>query len=173
MTPSEIAAAVRGLKPRFLEGLAPSETEAVVAAAKVLHYLPYSVVTNQDHPAEQLFLLVSGRARYFYITPDGRKTLLLWIPQGEIFGGAAFLSKPFRYLVSVETVKRSLVLVWDRATLREFAVRYPILAENALLIASDYLIAYRAIPLASGWQPCWSISPAGLAVPCPRALSST
>ncbi len=51
MTPSEIAAAVRGLKPRFLEGLAPSETEAVVAAAKVLHYLPYSVVTNQDHPS--------------------------------------------------------------------------------------------------------------------------
>ncbi len=145
MTPSEVIAAVRDLNPRFLEGLGPSDMEAVVAAGKVRRYLPHSIVTNQDYPAEQLFLLVSGRARYFYITPDGRKTLLLWIPQGETFGGAAFLSKPFRYLVSVETVKSSFVLVWDRATLREFAVRYPILVENAMLIAFDYLVAYRAM----------------------------
>ena len=145
MTPSEIAAAVQDLKPRFLEGLAPPEIEAVVAAAKVRRYLPHSVVTNQDHPAEHLFLLVSGRARYFYITPDGRKTLLLWIPPGETFGGAAFLAKPFPYLVSVETVKNSSVLVWDRATIREFAMGCPRLVENALLIAFDYLVAYRAM----------------------------
>src|SRR5271167_2609262 len=99
MTASEIASAVRDVKPRFLEGLAPPTMDAVVAAAKLRRYLPNSVVTNQDHPAEHLFLLVSGRARYFYITPDGQKTLLLWIPPGETFGGAAFLSKPFHYLV--------------------------------------------------------------------------
>lgn len=145
MTPSEIAVAVRDLKPRFLEGLAPPEIEAVVAAAKVRRYLPHSVVTNQDHPAEHMFLLVSGRARYFYITPDGRKTLLLWIPPGETFGGAAFLSQPFPYLVSVEIVKNSFVLAWDRATIREFATGCPRLVENALLIAFDYLVAYRAM----------------------------
>jgi CRP-like cAMP-binding protein len=145
VTPSDIAAAVRDLKPRFLEGLAPPEIKAVLAAAKLRRYLENSVVTNQDHPAEHLFLLVSGRARYFYITPDGQKTLLLWLPPGETFGAAAFLSKPFQYLVSTETVKNSCVLVWSRATIREFATRYPRLVENALLIAFDYLVVYRAM----------------------------
>jgi len=145
VTPSDIAAAVRDLKPRFLEGLAPPEIKAVLAAAKLRRYLENSVVTNQDHPAEHLFLLVSGRARYFYITPDGQKTLLLWLPPGETFGAAAFLSKPFQYLISTETVKNSCVLVWGRATIREFAARYPRLVENALLIAFDYLVVYRAM----------------------------
>jgi CRP-like cAMP-binding protein len=145
MTHSEVAAALRALRPRFLEGLVPPEIEAVVAAAKLRRYLPNSVVTNQDNPAEHLFLLVSGRARYFYITPDGQRTLMLWIPPGETFGGAAFLSEPFHYLVSVETVKNSCVLVWDRATIRQFAGLYPRLVENALLIAFDYLVVYRAM----------------------------
>ena len=88
MTPSEIAAAVRDLNPRFLEGLAPPEVKTVLAAGKLRRYLANSVVTNQGHPADHLFLLVSGRARYFYITPDGQKTLLLWLPPGETFGDA-------------------------------------------------------------------------------------
>ncbi len=58
---------------------------------------------------------------------------------------AATLSKPIPYLVSAETVKHSSALVWNRATIRKFAVRYPRLVENALLIAFDYLIAYRAM----------------------------
>ncbi len=133
------------LKPRFLDGLAPPEVKAVLAAAKLRRYLANSVVTNQDHPADHLFLLLNGRARYFYITPDGQKTLLLWLPPGETFGEAAFLSKPVPYLVSTETVRDSYVLVWDRATIRRLAALYPRLLENALLIAFDYLVAYRAM----------------------------
>jgi CRP-like cAMP-binding protein len=145
VTPSQIAAAISELKPRFLEGLAPAEVKAVLAAAKLRRYQVNSVVTNQDHPADHLFLLLTGRARYFYITPDGQKTLLLWLPPGETFGMAATLSKPLQYLVSTETVKPSCVLVWDRGTIRKFAARYPRLVENALLIAFDYLVAYRAM----------------------------
>ncbi len=36
------------------------------------------------------------------------------------------------------------MLVWDRATLRNLAVRYPRLLENAMLIAYDYLAWYVA-----------------------------
>ena len=145
MTPSEVAAAVRDAKPRFLEGLAPPEVNAVLAAARQRRYLANSVVTIQDHPAEHLYLLLSGRARHFCITPNGQKTLLLWLPPGETFGGAAFLSKPVPYLVSTETVQDSRVLVWDRPTIRNLAAHHPRLVENALLIAFDYLVSYRAI----------------------------
>ena len=135
----------RKIRPRFLEGLAQAEINTIVSAAKQRRYLANSVIVNQGHPADYLFLLISGRARYFYVTPDGRKTILFWLPPGEIFGGAALLSQPSDYLVSTEAVKPSSVLVWDRATIRALVARYPRLADNALWTMFDYLVAYRAI----------------------------
>ena len=145
MTAAQIAGAIKDLHPRFLEGLAPAEVKQVLAAARLRRLAANYVVTHQGDPPTQLFLLLQGRARYFFMTPDGRKVLLFWIPPGEGFGGAAFLSKPQPYLVSSETVRSSTVLVWERAAIRQLAQQYPRLVENALLIAFDYLVAYRAI----------------------------
>ena len=137
--------AFRNLRLRFFMGLTPVEIKTIVSAATQRRYLANSVVVNQEHPADQLFLLTSGRARYFYITPDGRKTILMWIPPGEMFGGSALLYQPSEYLVSTEAVRPISVLVWDRATVQDLVARYPILANNALLVMFDYLVAYRAI----------------------------
>ena len=145
MTASHIAATVKALKPRFLEGLAAPEVSSVLAAAKQRKFLANSVVVHQGDAAGYLFLLLNGRARYFWMTPEGQKVVLLWIPPGEVFGGATFLSKPLEYLASTETVQDSTALVWDRATIRSLAKKYPLLLENALLIMFDYLVAHRAI----------------------------
>lgn len=131
-------------RSRFFEGLALHDLDVIWAAAKERSYLANSVITNQGSPADHLFLLTSGRARHFFITQDGHKTLLFWLPPGEIFGGVAFLSKAKDYLLSTEAVKDSLVVVWDHSTIRGLAARYPRLAENALLIACDYLAWYLA-----------------------------
>lgn len=144
MPAAGIAALPSGLKSRFLEGLAPRELQTIRAAGTKRRYLADSVITNQGNPAEHLFLLTSGRARYFYITKDGQRTLLLWLTPGEILGGAAFLSRPSEYLLSTEAVKDSSVLVWDCATIRSLAEKYPRLLENALYMASDYLAWYLA-----------------------------
>jgi CRP/FNR family transcriptional regulator, nitrogen oxide reductase regulator len=145
MTASEVAAVITDLEPRFLEGLAPAVIKAVLAAAKLRCYQANSVVTNHGHPADHLFLLLNGQARFFLITPNGQKAVLLWIPPGETFGGAALLSKPFNYLASTETVRNSWVLVWDRLTIRKFSIQHPRLVENALLMAFDYLVSCRAM----------------------------
>jgi CRP-like cAMP-binding protein len=144
MSAQRIAAARFDLKSRFFEGLAPGDLETVRAAGTERRYLASSVITNQGNPAEHLFLLTSGRARYFYITKDGQKTLLLWLTPGEILGGAAFLSRPSEYLISTEAVKDSAFLVWDRTTIRTLAAKYPRLLENALFMACDYLAWYLA-----------------------------
>jgi CRP-like cAMP-binding protein len=102
------------------------------------------MVINQDHPAQHLYLLLTGRARHFYVTEKGKKVILLWIPPGEIFGFATFMPLPTGYHVSSETVKNSSVLVWDRATIRSLAARYPRLVDNALYLILHYLAAYRA-----------------------------
>lgn len=140
----EPAIVATNAKSRFLEGFSPLELKVILAAAKQRHFLPNSVVVNQGEPADHLFLLTRGRARFFLNTAEGKKILLFWLTPGEIIGVAAFVPNPTLYLASTETVKDSSMLVWDRATLRSLASRYPLLLENALPIAYDYFAWYVA-----------------------------
>ena len=149
--PSSMARIPEGLghlKPRFLEGLTPSERESVLAAAKQVRSPANSVVTHEGLPAEHLYLLLAGRARYFLLTAKGRKAILLWIPPGEIFGTGALVTPPTSYILSAETVSNSSMLVWDRATIRRLAVQCPRLVDNAFSQSFHYLTAYRAAHMA-------------------------
>ena len=144
MSFSASATVAANVKSRFLEGFSPLDLQVILAAARQVHFLSNSVVVNQDNPADHLFLLTKGRARFFFNTPEGKKVILFWLTPGEVFGASALISNPSRYLVGTETVKDSSMLVWDRAALRNLAGRYPRLLENALLIAYDYLAWYVA-----------------------------
>jgi CRP/FNR family transcriptional regulator, nitrogen oxide reductase regulator len=137
-----------GFESRFLEGLLKPDLELVLSAATKRRCLANSVVVNQGDPADYFFLVTKGCARYFFITPDGRKVLLHWLGAGEVFGGAALLQRPSAYLVSTEMVTDSWVLVWRRKTIRELAARYPELTENALLVTFDYLTLFLAAHVA-------------------------
>lgn len=139
MSASPAPAAYANLKARFLEGLAPRDLRAILGAARQRRFFAHSVVINQEDQARSLYLLAEGRARYFYITPEGQKLLLPWILPGEIFGAAALLSRSSCYLVSTETVKQCSILIWDKLTIRGLVERFPALLDNALSIAFDYL----------------------------------
>ena len=145
MISSAVVSTVRELKPRFFEGLTPTEVKLILEAATKRRFLENSVITYQGHPGNHLFLLLHGSARYFYLTQEGQKVLLRWLPPGEIFGGAALLRRPSEYKVSAEMVKTGCALEWDRATIRGLVARYPRLLENALAIVSDYLDGYVAV----------------------------
>ena len=135
-------------KSRLLDGLAKTDLEAIVSAATEHQLSAKSVVTSQDDRAEQLFLLMKGAARCFFVTESGRKVLLIWLRPGDVFGSRALLAEPAPYLVSTEVLKDSSVLVWSREVVRDLAIRYPILLDNALSIASDYLGWFLAAHLA-------------------------
>jgi CRP-like cAMP-binding protein len=72
------------------------------------------------------------------------KIILMWLTPGDIFGGAALVSRPSHYLFSTEAVRDSIVLIWERSKIRALAQRFPQLLENALLIALDYFSWYTA-----------------------------
>lgn len=139
MTASGIAIVSSHLRSQFLEGLTPPDRKTILAAATQRQCAAHSVITNQGHPAEHLFLITKGRARQFYVTEEGKKLLLQWLGPGDLFGGRTVLSSRSSYLVSTEVLKNSSALVWDRATIRGLVARYPRLLENALLTASDYI----------------------------------
>src|ERR1700704_3592710 len=149
---SDILSSMKELSPRFLDGLNPADVKVVLSAAKQRHLPARWVITDQGDSADHLYLLAAGRSRYFFVTKEGRKHVLLWLPPGEIFGSASLLTKPSTYIVSTETGRPSSVLVWNRATIRDLVQRYPRLAENVLEVASDYLRIYVAthIALTSG-----------------------
>jgi len=109
-------------------------------------------MAHEGYPADHLFLIVNGRARSFCITPQGEKIPIFWFPPGEVCGGAAFLSRSVEYLASTEAVNHSTALVWDRKTIRSLTAQYPRLLENALLIAYDYFVAYRALHISATCQ---------------------
>ena len=148
MTAPQLAALQTRIKAPLLEGLAPLEVETVLAVARECHYQAGTIIASQGTPANTVFLLVKGRARFFVLTPDGHKIVLMWLPVGEAIGGAALQCRPSDYIVSTETVKDSTILVWDRPAIRRLAIRYPRLLDNALVTAAEYLAFYVATHVA-------------------------
>ena len=135
-------------KSLFFDGLAPHELSHVLSSARECHYRAGTVVTSQGTPANSLYVLARGRARFFFLTPQGHKLVLMWLPVGEIIGGSALQSRPSDYIVSTETVKDSTLMLWDRPTIRRLAVRYPRLLDNALITAAEFLTFYVATHVA-------------------------
>jgi len=126
----------------LLRALEQQEIDLILMAAKPRRYSAKSVITYQGEPADRLFLLWKGRARYFSVTPNGKKLILIWITPGHIFGAAALALPPSTYLVSTEAVRDSTVLVWDGPTIRDLARRFPRIMMNAYLTTMDYLSWY-------------------------------
>jgi CRP/FNR family transcriptional regulator, nitrogen oxide reductase regulator len=152
MTRSEAAGILTELKPKFLEGLSSAEVRSIVAVAGRKRFVSNSVITNEGDPADRLYMMLDGGARYFTVSPEGKKIVVQWIRAGELVGGVSFLSEPLEYAMSAEAVKNSSALVWDRATIRALAAATPRLMENALLLAYDYLVHFRILHVAMSSQ---------------------
>ena len=129
---------------QLLEGLDPPDARAVLAAATPRRLPPYVNIYEQSQSASNVFLLSTGRARYFSMTPDGRKMLLHWLVPGDTLGLAAILQATAHYRVSAETVRESSVLVWSRQVMLSLMNEYPRLLHNALTVGVGYLDLYIA-----------------------------
>jgi CRP/FNR family transcriptional regulator, nitrogen oxide reductase regulator len=111
----------------------------VLAASRQQRFLAKSVITNQGHPANQLFLILTGGARSFFLTQGGQKLHVYSLPSGELFGAMALVERGAEYILSTEAVKDCQTLAWDRSSIRKLIHRYPRLMDNALSIASEYM----------------------------------
>jgi len=130
------------LRPTLFEGLTKAEVNLFIAAAEKRKCRRGALLSTEGEPADQLIMVLSGRARYFTFTKDGRRVLLHSILPGEVFGGMALLHLPAAYLLSTEAIRDGELLVWTRSRIRNLAWRYPRFLENALVTASEYLEWY-------------------------------
>jgi CRP/FNR family transcriptional regulator, nitrogen oxide reductase regulator len=142
MTAFKFRAADAPVSTELLRGLDQQDIDSILAAARPRHFRASSVMTRQADPANRLFLLWKGRARYFFYTPNGKKLILRWIIPGDIFGSAALAVPPTTYLVGAEAVRDSTVFSWDGVTVRDLTRRFPKLMTNVFLTTMDYLSWY-------------------------------
>jgi CRP-like cAMP-binding protein len=143
MTASAFRAVKVRLRIELLEGLKPQEVDLALKAARQRKYSAKTVMTRQGEPANEIKVLLQGRARYFYETQMGKKLILNWITPGQTFAGLAALSgAPHVYPANTETVQDSVVLFWDGPTIRALAHQFPLILENAVVIATDRHIAW-------------------------------
>jgi CRP-like cAMP-binding protein len=148
-----VEALLRQRNPRFLEGVDAAEVKTVLGAGTLQRFSARSVMIRQGHPAGHLFLLLTGRARRFFLTHDGQKIVLLRVLSGDTFGETVLLDRPANYLVSTETITSSSALVWNRSTIRSLCERYPRLIQNSLLSSVDYLMCYWAAHVSLSGRP--------------------
>ena len=142
MTQVNSIAAVAEIRPPLLAGLADAELRAILAAGIVRRFRARDVMIHQGTAAKHLYLLMSGRARYFFVTRQGRKLLLRWLIAGDIAGAAALLQGNVSYLIGTEMVRDGLALSWDRTTMGQLTARYPNLLRNTLSVLIGYLDWY-------------------------------
>ena len=142
MTQVNSISAVAQMRPPLLAGLADAELRAVLAAGIVRKFRARDVLIHQGTPAKHLYLLISGRARYFFVTRQGRKVLLRWLLAGDIAGAAALLQGSSSHLIGTEMVRDGLALSWDRTTMAQLTTRYPSLLRNTLSVIIGYLDWY-------------------------------
>ena len=133
------AALPQGFRSRLLEGLTPSEIEAVLAVARQQRISPNEALRQEGDTVGYLSLLVTGLAAFYKTTPDGRKLFLRWIAPGDAFGLAALLQLQQPYLLTTDAICEGCLFVWDQVSAHALASRIPRLRENAYTIAGDYL----------------------------------
>jgi len=117
----------------------PPEIEAVLAAATRRSISANQVIYREGDPATHLFLLVTGRAARYKLTPEGRKLFLRWLGPGDVFGFMTLQTDAPPLLTTVQAVREGYVLVWDRASARALVRRHPRLYENAYSAVTNYL----------------------------------
>lgn len=139
MISPDVNALIKKLRPPLFQGIDARTLDAVLAVGRQRRFLARSIVTNQGHPASHLFLVLSGRARSFFLTQGGDKLHIYSFPPGEAFGGMALVARNSEYIVSTEAVAESQMLVWEREVIRPLFLQSTKLLDNALGIGSDYL----------------------------------
>ncbi len=128
--------------PRFLSGLKAEQKRLVLQSAEVWKLPRNSAIIHAGDLATKLFLLNTGRVKYYRITKKGDEVLLWWITPGEIFGIGSLLATPVRYIGTAESVEGCELFVWSHKKIRQLAAAYPRLAENALHIVLHYISEY-------------------------------
>ncbi len=113
------------IEDSYLKGLLPCGT--------IRTYHEKETIYLQDYKADKIYVVISGRVRVYAVSPKGDEITFEVLRKGRIFGDTSFVTN-CRYLVNVEAVMDSHILVTDTSRL------IPVLMKNRYLL--EKVLAY-------------------------------
>ena len=140
VNPRAELAAVRA--SNLLAGFKQPTRRSILAAAQIRRISAKQNIVTEGDRATHLFLVQSGRVRFYHLTKQGRLVLLAWLRPGDVIGLVATLESPFPYMATAEATSDCELLAWERSVIRKLVSRHPLLGENGLHIALGYLRNY-------------------------------
>lgn len=126
-------------KSKFLEGLEHAALDDVIETAEVRKIGPHQILFMAGEQAARLYLLLSGHAKFYRTTRDGKKVLIARFSRGNVFGLGTLNATHMSYIGTAETTAPCEFLVWKRPRIQKLARQYPRLFENALGVVLEYL----------------------------------
>ncbi len=126
----------------FLIGLEEHAVKTIFAAAQTRRVSAKHDITSGGQPATHLFLLQSGRARYYHLTKEGEVILLARLVPGEVIGLVTLLKTDSAYMATAEATSDCELLAWEHTVIRKLVAQHPPLGENGLRVALAYLQGY-------------------------------
>lgn len=98
-------------------------------------------VFQQGSPAEFFYLVVSGKVRLFFSSPDGKEKTVRFFDQGKIFAEALMFMRRDTYPANAMTVEPSVLLPVRNETYRNVLLDNPAVAFQMLGRLSEHLHA--------------------------------
>jgi CRP/FNR family transcriptional regulator, cyclic AMP receptor protein len=123
-------------------GISEDAIAEIFAAAKPRRVAAKQTIITAGEKATHLFVLQTGRGRYFKLSRTGNEVLLQLLTLGDAFGIGTLLENPCPYIGSAQATSEAEMLVWEHARIRQLATLHPQLANNALRIVLQYLKRY-------------------------------
>jgi CRP/FNR family transcriptional regulator, nitrogen oxide reductase regulator len=120
-------------------GLTEEQSRTVLAAARRHGYEAHQVIFRTEEPATHLYLLQTGQVHFYRVAADGRQILFRRLEPEDVFGLGALMGERIEYIGTAEALIPCDVLIWDRTSIRRFAMSYPLVTENALRIVLHYI----------------------------------
>jgi CRP-like cAMP-binding protein len=119
-----------------------SAMQTILGSAETRHVSAKRNITTGGDEATHLFFVQRGEAHYYHLTKQGESVLLAWLSAGDVIGLAAMLKVKSTYMASAEATSDCELLVWKHSVLGKLVSRHPLLAQNGLQIAVEYLRSY-------------------------------
>ena len=126
------SATIATLSSSFLVGLEQHAADAILAAARIHRISAKNNISTEGSRPTRLFLVQSGRARFYHLTKQGELVLLAWLGPGDVIGLVTIVNGPLHYMATAEAISDCEVLAWDHSVIRNLASLHPLLAQNAL-----------------------------------------
>lgn len=115
----------------LFQGLAADVLSRIVTRGQSKQVDASRFFFTEGDPADEMFVLTSGRVKLTQLTPEGHQVVLRIISAGDAFGGVGAFGDPL-YPVSAEAIEASAALGWTSVTMRAILEEHPAMALNAL-----------------------------------------